>query len=335
MGRKVTAADVAREAGVSAATVDRVLNNRGGVSTDKERRVIGAAKRLKLDRALDLRAARTLRVAAILQSPQNPFHATVGQAFAEQNRGVNPFNIQTRVYVGDPAKPEQLQRIIQCAMATHDAIITCLPDDGPIAADLDRYADTGRPVIALAADIRAEKAIYVGPDDYAGGRIAGDLLGRFLGPSGGEIMLIGGLWSMIGQAQRRRGFEDVLVARHLRCNVVHVAESRESGDRAGELAARALRDHPNIAGIYNASAGGVKVAQAIERAGRSDLVYITHEFSDQRRTLLKVGQIDALLDQEPATEVGIALSVIAHHYGRLETLVDTKTPIRVHFRETC
>ncbi|WP_439104593.1 LacI family DNA-binding transcriptional regulator [Celeribacter marinus] len=334
MVSKVTAADVAREAGVSPATVDRVLNNRGGVVTDKERRVIAAAKRLKLDRALDLRAARTLRVAAILQSDENPFHASLARAFSDQNRGVNPFNIQTRVFIADPSDPLKVYQTIQRAIAAHDAIITCLPDEDPIAVELDRFAEGGKPVIALATDIRAERAIYVGPDDYTGGRIAGDLMGRFVGPRGGDLMLIGGLWSMIGQAERRRGFEDVLAQRYPACRLVQAVESYERGERAGELAMQALASQKGIVGIYNASAGGVKVAEAIKRAERSDLVFITHELTEHRRALLKAGQIDAVLDQEPVLEVETALCVIAHHYGRRDGIVDYRTPIRVHLRET-
>ncbi|MEN8837862.1 MAG: hypothetical protein ABF266_06830 [Celeribacter marinus] len=41
-----------------------------------------------------------------------------------------------------------------------------------------------------------------------------------------------------------------------------------------------------------------------------------------------------MLDQEPVLEVETALSVIAHHYGRREGIVDHRTPIRVHLRET-
>ena len=46
MARKTTARDVAEAAGVSPATVDRVLNGRGGVSPDKEKRVLDWARRL-------------------------------------------------------------------------------------------------------------------------------------------------------------------------------------------------------------------------------------------------------------------------------------------------
>jgi LacI family transcriptional regulator len=71
--RKANAADVARAAGVSPATVDRVLNGRGGVSVEKERRVVECARRLSLDRNLSVRPTRLLRIAALIGSATNPF----------------------------------------------------------------------------------------------------------------------------------------------------------------------------------------------------------------------------------------------------------------------
>ena len=94
MARKTTAKDVALAAGVSASTVDRVLNGRGGVDPDKERRVIEWARKLKLDRALRHRVARTLRIAVLIQSPDNPFYAEVQNAFAAANRAYGDFNMQ-------------------------------------------------------------------------------------------------------------------------------------------------------------------------------------------------------------------------------------------------
>ena len=86
MSRKPIIADVARLAGVSTATVDRVLNDRGGVNSEKAARVLSAARRLKLDRNLTRRYSRVLRIAVLIQSSANPFHEALREAFASVGR---------------------------------------------------------------------------------------------------------------------------------------------------------------------------------------------------------------------------------------------------------
>ncbi len=337
MARKVTATDVAQEAGVSPSTVDRVLNNRGGVNEDKERRVLAAARRLKLDRALDMRAARTLRVAAFLQPPSNPYHAALKSAFVAENRVPNPFNIQTRLFHTNPAAPRQTLSGLRTTVATHDAIIACVPHDEELATFLDQVVQSGKPVVTLATDIRATNAIYVGPDNYRAGRVAGDLVGRFVGPDGGDVLVVAGLLSMLGQTERCAGFADVLTERYCACKIFEVLESYEEGERASAIVQAALARNPSIRAIYNAAAGVVPIAHVLERLGRSgEVVFVTHELTERRRELLRTGKIDAVIDQEPTLEVSIALKAIAGFYGRLDSpLQDTETPVRVYLRENC
>lgn len=123
MGRKSTAEDVAREAGVSASTVDRVLNNRGDVGKAKERLVFAAARRLRLDRALDARGG-------FRAAPSNPYHAALTAAIHGANHGPNPFNIQTRIFHADPVRPADTARKVHSAGADHDAVLICVAHDG-------------------------------------------------------------------------------------------------------------------------------------------------------------------------------------------------------------
>lgn len=74
MSRKTTLIQIAEAAGVSISTVDRVLNRRGGVSPDKEATVLEWASRLNLDRVIFRDYLKVLRVAVMMQSPQNPFY---------------------------------------------------------------------------------------------------------------------------------------------------------------------------------------------------------------------------------------------------------------------
>lgn len=335
MARKATAAQVARAAGVSPATVDRVLNSRGGVAEDKERAVLMAARRLGLDRALDQRAARTLRVAVLIQPRTNPFHALVQRWFEAENRARSRFNIQFRIHHADPGDIARMAARIAALAADHDAIVLLSPEDPRISEALAAFRDARKPVIAMATDLPGiGPHLYVGPDNRRSGRVAGDLMGRLMGRGGGEVLVIAGLLSMTGQQERVAGFREVLAERHPDCRIHAVLESREHGENAGDLAHAALRARPALRGIYNASAGAAAVVRAREALGRADTVFITHELTDAYRGLLAAGKIDAILDQDPELEVRTVVDLLAAHFGRADAAPATLwTPTRIHMIE--
>lgn len=338
MGRKTTARDVARAAGVSASTVDRVLNDRGGVAEAKEQAVLRAARRLGLDRALNQRAARTLRIAVLTQPPSNPYHAAVQRCFDAANRGYPLFNMQFRVRHIDPTRSTETARHIAALAPSHDGIVIVSAYDAEIAAALEAFSEAGKPVIALATDIRGiGPHRYVGPDNYRAGRVAGNLMGRFLGATGGEVLVLAGMLSMVGHEERVAGFRAVLAERHPQCRVSEVLESLEREERAGELVYQALKDKPAVRGIYNASAGAQPIVDALTALRRLDeTVFITHELNDEYSRLLRAGLIDAIIDQDPAYEVRIAVEMMAADFGRSEALPESLiTPVHIHMIENC
>jgi len=334
MSSKTTAKDVALAAGVSASTVDRVLNGRGGVDPDKERRVIECARKLKLDRALHHRVARTLRIAVLIQSPDNPFYAEVQKAFAAANRADGEFNMQFLVHHFDARRPVLIARAIRELGSRHDGLIVTSPYSDDVA-DAIRTVSGEIPVITLATDIRdSGRQAYVGPDDRRAGRVAGDLMGRFLAPQGGDIVMIAGLLSLIGNEEREMGFRAVLGERYPKCRVALVLESQEQSERAGDLVRKALLRNPAIKGVYSVSSGAAAVVAALKALHRQDVVFITHELTPDRRELLRQGLIDAIIDQNPSSEVRAAIESMARLVGRLEgPSTNTITPIHIHMIE--
>ena len=72
----LTLRDIARQAGVSLATVDRVLHNRPGVRPDTVRRVKEAVERNAFQphvAAAELARGRSRRLAFVMPSGSNPF----------------------------------------------------------------------------------------------------------------------------------------------------------------------------------------------------------------------------------------------------------------------
>ncbi len=336
MARKPTLDDVATLAGVSTATVDRVLNRRGSVGPDREGRVLSAARRLNIDRRLGRGYAHRLRVAVLIQSAANPFHAALGQAFAAVNLTALDLDIQFLVHHLDPNLPGRIPGLIDGLVLRHDGLVVASPTSPEIAAALRRAA-AAIPVVTLATDVPdSGRHAYVGPDDVQGGRVAGDLVGRFLGAAGGDVAMITGLRSMAGHRDRESGFRAVLAEHFPACRIVAVEESREIAEGAGEVAAAALRSHPGLGAIYLTSAGADRVIEALAAAGASAVIFVTHELTEERRSLLRARRIDAIVDQDTAMEVRSVADVMARLLGRADGVPTTMpTSVRIFTAENC
>lgn len=332
---KSTMTDVAREAGVSVSTVDRVLNGRGGVAPDKANRILSAAKRLRLDRALRHKPVRALRVAVMIQAPSNPFHAALRQGFDRAARLHADLNLQFLVHHIDPNDPARTAATVRAQAAACDGMIVTLPNAEEIAAAL-AAATLRLPVVTLATDIPASgRLAYVGPDDRRAGRVAGDLMGRLLGAQGGHVLMIAGSLGIAGQRARIEGFRNALAEFHPQARVTATLESREDAERAGLIVHRALKEDPLVRGLYHVSAGALPVVQALRRLGRAqDTVFITHELTEDRRALLRERAIDAVIDQNPGLEAELAVETIARLLGRLDgEPVTVVTDFRIYMAE--
>lgn len=110
----------------------------------------------------------------------------------------------------------------------------------------------------------------------------------------------------------------------------------ETAHGAGEVAEAALRTYPDLKGIYLTSAGADRVVTALTSAGRAEIVFITHELTDDRRALLRARRIHAVVDQDPSTEVQSVADTMARLLGRADgTAATVLTPVRIFTAENC
>jgi LacI family transcriptional regulator len=204
VARKVTLADVARAAGVSLATIDRVLNGRGGVDRKKEASVLHWARRLRLDRNLDVRPTRLLRVGVLMSETSNPFYRSLQDAVARANWLFQANSIRCFVHHIDVLAPARSAARIDAAAASHDAMIVVCPEEPLIAAAFARTA-SAVPVVTLASDLPGSGWLaYVGLDNRTAGRTASELMGKFLGPGGGEVVVVSGACTAISGTRNAR-----------------------------------------------------------------------------------------------------------------------------------
>lgn len=332
--RKISISDVAKAAGVSTATVDRVLNNRGGVRTDKEDRVLATARALGIDRALDRTPSRALRVAVLIQPPVNPFHASLRKGIDLASRMYTTLNVQFFVHHIDPRKPAAIAAAVRDCRS-YDGLVITSPDDIRVREAV-AFLSRNVPVVTLATDLTdCGRAAYVGPNDRQAGRVAGDLMGLFLGRQGGRVVVVAGSRDITGHREREAGFRDIMTERYPECSLAVVLETGENQEEAGRVVEIAFRDDPGLRGIYHLSAGALPIVSALQRLGRTDnTVVITHELTPNRRMLLKSRKINAVIDQRPLLEARLAVETIAKLLGRMPgEAVSISTDIQIFLAE--
>jgi LacI family transcriptional regulator len=310
-----TLQDVARTAGVSLATVDRVLNRRPGVHAHTAERVQQAIAQLKYrpDRfAARLARGREHRFQYILPTGSNAFM----QALAERVRVTAEYVADERVRIGithvDVFDGDVLAAALDALQGEVDGVAVVALDHPTVRQAIDDLVASGVTVVTLVSDApRSRRSHYIGIDNAAAGRTAASLLGRFLGGRPGKVGLVAGSMALRDHIERQIGFEQVIARDFPALTLLPVRESRDDDDRVEELATGLLREHPDLVGLYNIGAGNGGIVAALEASGRArDVVFIAHELTPFSRRHLIRGTIDAVINQDPGHEARSATRLL-------------------------
>jgi ribose transport system substrate-binding protein len=129
-----------------------------------------------------------------------------------------------------------------------DAIIVCPVDSRGIGPAIKKANDAMIPV--FTADIAAkegETVCHVASDNVAGGRLAGEYLGKILGGKG--MVAIIGQPTITSVLDRVQGFKDA-IAKYPGITIVADVNGEGVRDKAMQAASDILQAHPDLSGIF-------------------------------------------------------------------------------------
>ena len=317
---RITIQDVAREAGVSVATVDRVLNHRPGVRAATVQRVEAAADKLAYqpDRlAARLARARDYRFCFVLPTGTNTFMQNLKTEVeaAAQRLAVERVRIYLRLV--DVFDGQALAEELESLGDDFDGVAVVALDHPAVREAINGLVEAGVKVVTLVSDAPGSKrAHYVGVDNTAAGRTAAMLLGRFVGArpperGPGKVGLIAGSLALRDHVERQFGFEQVMAREFPHLQVLPVREGRDDYEKVEEVTRALLAETPDMVGIYNVGAGNRGIVSALEAARRVDeVVFIAHDLTPFTRKQLVRGWIDAVINQDPGHEVRSAARIL-------------------------
>lgn len=144
----------------------------------------------------------------------------------------------------------------------------------------------------------SNRTCYVGTDNVAAGRQAGQLVKEAL-PNGGKIMVFVGTLDAANAQQRYQGLKEALAGSNIQ--IIDVRTDNTDRVRAKANAADALVNYPDIAGMVGLwSYNGPAILGAVKEANKVDKVKII-AFDEEDPTLggIKDGAIYATVVQQP------------------------------------
>lgn len=329
-----TVNDIARAAGVSLATVDRVLNARPGVRQQTRSRVHDAVDRLGYVRdvtAANLARQRHYRLAFVLPEGPSQFLGALRDAITEaaqrsiaDRTDISVISVPAR----DPHALARALNALDCGQI--DGVAIMAPETPQVRDAVKRLKDGGVATVALVSDLpNSERDHFVGINNVAAGRTAGVLMGRFLAGQPADILVLASSMQSRDSIERRLGFDRVMAEQFPAIQVLPSIEGHDDAETIGRAVSTALGSHRHVAGVYSLG-GGNRVLSDILRArvGTEGLVVVAHELTPHTADALRSGAIDAVITQDVGHVIRSALRILRSKSDGVE-IISSQERIRI------
>jgi LacI family transcriptional regulator len=311
--------EIARQAGLSEATVDRVLNRRGGVRQSTVDEVHRAIADLQRQRSQMRLTGRTFFLDLVVDAPAR-FSSAVRAALESQLPLVRPATFRARFHLAEaPPVPDLVATLDRISRRGTQGVVLKAPDHPLVVAAVERLADAGIPVVTLVTDLPTSRRVaYVGLDNRAAGATAAYLLDQWL-PDDTAVLVTRGTGSFRGEDDREMGFRATMRALRPGRRPVDLVDATGNDDVLRGLIRDALAADSGIVAVYSlyATGGNAATVAAFADARRACRAFVAHDLDADNLALLQGGRLSAVLHHDLALDMRRACQVIMQTHGAL------------------
>ncbi|MDZ7398812.1 MAG: substrate-binding domain-containing protein [candidate division KSB1 bacterium] len=323
----VTIKEIAKRAGVSVGTVDRVIHKRGRVSEVTKRRVKKIIKELNYKPNLlarSLSSAKTFQFGVLMPqiSPDNQYWelAIQGIERAHQELKMHKINVSYFPYDGysEASFIDASNRVLR---ANLDGLLMAPTIYKTFDDEFVKRIPKNLPYVFFNSNIPNSNNIsYIGQDSYQSGALAGNLMLMTTRPSGSLIVLTM-LHDDYHISKRQQGFIDY-VRRNSNMSIkVYGAMRTEDRETFRSLLDQIFSENHDIHGIYVTTALTYHVAEYLQNHdGLPKIRVIGHDLTIENVKYLKQGLIHFLIGQRPELQGYQGIYVLYRHVVAQESV---------------
>jgi len=321
IGKNIRIKDIAKLAGVSVGTVDRVLHNRGRVSEDALKKVTAVMNQIDYKPNL---IARTLgsnknyRIVALIPDPTlDPYWAQSNLGIIQGQTEWAQYGVIVDTFAFDLYNKDSFHRLArEVAEQKPDGIVLAPIFYHESLPAFQLFQQQGIPYVIFNTNIHEGQPLaFIGQNLCQSGRVGGQLmmLGQRDPGTFAVLHIDEDVQDSVHLLEKEKGFREYIKERSkTKFEIVDYNLNPHKESFKGQM--MQILENDSLKGIFVSTSKGTAVAASfVETHGKNDIRVIGYDILQDNLKFLRSGTIDFLINQNPKRQALLGISHLVNH----------------------
>lgn len=316
--KKHTIKDIAKLAGVSKGTVDRVLHKRGKVSKSAYEKVDKILKEIDYSPnpiARNLKNNKTYKVCILLPDAEiDPYWLPAHQGISDAEKEFRPFSLLVQKFIYHPKQADCFIKKSNEAMASNPDVLLMAPLFQEESTQILKHCKENKIRVALFNNYinTLNGEIFIGQDLFQSGKIAGGLIHKMIGKD--SKVAIVHINKEPHMQLKEDGFKSFFIERGKGNQLLPTKNfTTETLAYFEEQVVALIKESPDISAIFVTNSKAHKLAKVLKR-NQYKSILVGYDLLDENIKCLKKGEIDFLIHQKPKRQAYLGVGYFAEFF---------------------
>jgi len=307
--------EIARQSGLSTATIDRAINGRAHVSPQTKARVTAAISELEGQEAQLSARGRRMFFDFVVEAPDR-FSREIKRAAEDVLPRIGIAVCRPRFVMHEIMGEEDVLKVLtRIAMRGSHGVCLKVRDVPAVRAAVDELVASGIPVVTLVTDLTATQRIaYIGLDNQSAGRTAAYLVSKSVGDISGAVLTSRSNDRFLGEEEREAAFKLTLKRLCPTLRTVDVSGGSGVLNETSSVLHGAVQNMGHLSAVYSMGGGNHTILNALEQNGLMPDIFIAHDLDKDNRALIKAGRLSFVLHHDLGVDLKNVFHAFLYHH---------------------